>query len=193
MPLREGTRRRTQRLLGNAEMRIDRGPQPLKPLDLSRELLRFERHAEELLRLGLGCGDNVREERPYRGQFLGLDLARSDLQQTLAGGFRRGGRLIALPNADAEDDDLPELRFDGPEHPQILEVPRKPPHDLGVERVVRDDEHQHAAILQKRQAALIEHLLQARTPLELVAIDAVVVPGQIAIGRVEPHHAERLA
>jgi hypothetical protein len=89
MPVRQGPRRRTQRLLRGAQVRVERRPEPLQPADFIGELLGLHRHAIEVLRLGRAGRDGVRQERPFERQFLGFGVALPDLQQQTAHGLDR--------------------------------------------------------------------------------------------------------
>ena len=193
MPVGQGPRRRPQRLLRDAEVRVQRWPEPLQPADFVGELLRLHRHAIEVLRLGGAGGDDVGQERPFVGKLLGLGITLPDLQQQPAHGFDRIRCLVALANSATEDHHLLELRLHRTVSAQIGEVPRQPSDQLGVEHVAGDDEDQHTAVLQQRQTALIEQLFQPRPALALIADVAVGVFRQIAVGRIEPQQAERLS
>ena len=192
MPVGQGTRRRTQRLLRGPQVRVQRRPEALQPADFIGELLRLHRHAEEMLRLGRTSGDDVRQERPIARQLLGFDFALPNLQQQIAHGLDAIGHLLALAHPASEDHHLLELRFHRSVDAQIGVVARQPADQLRVEHVAGDDEDQHAAVLQQRQAALVEQLFEAGTALALIADVAVDVLGQVAIRRVEPEQPERL-
>src|SRR3546814_5565057 len=92
MPVGQGTRRWTQRLLRGPQVRVQRRPEALQPTNLIGELLRLHRHAEEMLRLGRTGGDDVRQERPFDRQLLGFDFAKPNLQQQIAHGLETNGR-----------------------------------------------------------------------------------------------------
>ena len=99
-----------QRLLRGAQVRVERGPEPLQPADFFGELLRLHRHAVEVLRLGRA--GTVRQERPFNRQLLRL-------RRRLARSATAAARGTALTESDTwsrwrtlatEDHDLLELR-----------------------------------------------------------------------------------
>ena len=73
----------------------------------------------------------------------------TDPQQVAA--YRLGAvdRLIALSYATTDDHHLLELRLHRAENTKVCEVARQPADQLGIEDVARDDEHQHAVVLQQ--------------------------------------------
>src|SRR3546814_1902644 len=81
MPVRQGPRGRTQRLLRGAQVHIERRPEALQPADFIGELLGLHRHAIEVLRLGRAGRDGVRQERPFERQ--GSEENTSELQSLM--------------------------------------------------------------------------------------------------------------
>ncbi|MCY1391823.1 hypothetical protein D3C76_581030 [compost metagenome] len=124
MPVRQSPRWWPQRLLRGPQVRIERRPETLQPTDFIGELRRFHRHAIEMLRLGRGGWDSVRQERPFARQLLGFSIALPNLQQQTARGFDRIRCLVALAYATTEDHHLLELRFHRTVDAQLHEVPR---------------------------------------------------------------------
>ncbi len=110
----------------------------------------------------------------------------------LAEACRIVGHLLALTNTPTEDHHLLELRLHRSVDAQVGEVTGQPAHELGVEHVERDDEYQHTVVLQQRDAALIEQLLQPRAALSLITDVAIDTTGQIAVGRIEKQQPEGL-
>lgn len=113
------------------------------------ELLRFHADPVEILRLGLGRGDHIRQQRPFGRQFFRLLFAQADLQQPGAGRFHVIARLVALPDTTPEHHDLLELLVHRLEHGQVREMACQPADHLLIQHVGRQDEDQDAAVLQQ--------------------------------------------
>ena len=190
--MRQGSRRWPRSLLRGAQMRVDHRPQPLQALYFGGELLGFKRDTIKVFRLGWRRRNRVRLEWPFAWQFLGLDIALPDLQKQTARrlGFIRD--LLTLSHPPTEDHHLLELPIHRTVDAQVSKMACQPTDEFGIQHVGRNDEHQYAVVLQQRQTALIEQLLQPWAALALVADVAIDTAGQVAIGRVEPQQSEGL-
>jgi hypothetical protein len=98
---------------------------------------------------------------------------------------------VGTPTA-AEHDELLEGIDRGAEHAHAIEVRCDPAGELAVEAVGRQDQHEDAAVLQARIAALVEDLLQTLAAALRLA-HALAIRDQIAVRRVEPQQAELAA
>ncbi len=174
------------------EVQVEVRPETSQPLDLAGELLRLQGYSIEVLQLAGGRQNHIGFPRPSRWNFLGLFLARADRLQARPHliGVRPGQVLSTDP--DAEDHHLFEGRIRGCVDAQAGEVVAQPTGQLIVQDVVRNNQDHDAAVLQQRQAALVERFLQTPAAAALVLRRTGVVRHQVAIRRVEPEQSERL-
>ena len=75
---------------------------------------------------------------------------------------------ILASNPDAENHNLFECRIRRAVYPQLSEVVAQPSAQFVVQHIVRNNKHQHAALLQQRKRSLIERFLQALATAALV-------------------------